>query len=1163
MNTIRQFGIVILLCLFVNVLWGKGDILNFEKTLFSYSIKEGEQKGFFEKSIISLKEEVVTKVVVSTNKNIFQSLNTVLYRPEVCQLSVSVAQNGCTDNNNGTFTANYDANVSWIDGPAEAIQIIVNGTVAQTISSGSTSPQIVPITLSADGTGQDTIIVAFSTTTSCSDTLIIKSLNPCPSDFPACATATGCLGGNAFDDFNRNGTDDSNESGIQGVQVVVYDCNNAAVDTVWTDSDGEWQVCSLTDGEAYRVEFIIPESIACWANPSNVGTDNGTDIQFLTVPACTKFGLSNPNDYAEEDPYIIIPCFSDGTYNGANSGEPAIVKLKESADGHDFTGTAKTAGFEAVTLADHGDVGAVYGVAWQSIKERYYLSAFHKRYVDYGPDGPDAIYQYDLNGNKTGTINLDAILATANSTGSDVHDFTPAGITDPHPGEIYDLGVGDISFDAVGKQAFGDIEISSDNNTLYVVNLFDKKIYALDISSGNTANTTIVQSWDTPDETNAGRNRPFALASHEGKLWIGSVDENGSNAYVHSLLPTTNTFNLELTIPLGYDRQAYINDAYDPFSLSNWNAWATTADVPYGGITGGDLWEIGYPQPILSDIEFADNGDMILGFRDRFGDQSGAGRFLHPAETQESFSISAGDILKACLQSGNYVLETAGGSCAGAGGISPSGPGGTEFYSWDFYNYQDPWSPIKPFPNDNTPGYVSGGIHWETTQGALLQIKGNPYIITTAMDPFSDYSGGLLKLNNTTGGREGVSIDSANLADLVGGYTLFDTGEFPPTLGNVSFGKANGLGDLEAATKPAPLEIGNYVWCDSIINGIQDACEVGISDIIVQLFDRNGLLVGQDTTVNGAYYFNQNNVDTTGINVTGSGVATPTTSWSGMSFNTQYFIVFGGGQFATDEFTVGGETYGITPLVNAGTNDNIDSDVDGAGLTSGGLGARPDGLPFIDITTSDNGIAVHGYDLGVICVEYDYGDLPDLASGTSGILDYETLEANGGPSHEIIDGLFLGAIVDGDIDGVPDTLAVGDDDKDGNDDEDGVTIYPSLDISPGVTVKLPLSVTNTTGDVAHVEAWIDWNGDGKFDGPNEMVANFMDAADGNFPSSIDVTVPANALTGSLLGFRVRLSNTDNMTPYGRVNSGEVEDYLIGIDCPQVICLPATIELIKK
>jgi hypothetical protein len=42
----------------------------------------------------------------------------------------------------------------------------------------------------------------------------------------------------------------------------------------------------------------------------------------------------------------------------------------------------------------------------------------------------------------------------------------------------------------------------------------------------------------------------------------------------------------------------------------------------------------------------------------------------------------------------------------------------------------------------------------------------------------------------------------------------------------------------------------------------------------------------------------------------------------------------------------------------------------------------------------------------------DYGDAPDTGAGP-GRGNYETLSANGGPSHTIVAGMFLGARVDG------------------------------------------------------------------------------------------------------------------------------------------------------
>ncbi len=192
---------------------------------------------------------------------------------------------------------------------------------------------------------------------------------------------------------------------------------------------------------------------------------------------------------------------------------------------------------------------------------------------------------------------------------------------------------------------------------------------------------------------------------------------------------------------------------------------------------------------------------------------------------------------------------------------------------------------------------------------------------------------------------------------------------------------------------------------------------------------------------------------------------------------------------------------------------------------------------------------------------YDYGDLPDLASGTTGINDYETYDSTGGPKHLIIDGLYLGDTVDIDNDGVPNTHALGDD-TDNIDDEDGLTIFSSLDIFPGGTIKIPLHYVNTTGATAYIEAWIDWNGDGDFLDANEMVFDVSDPSAGLY-DYIETMVPLDSNLNEQLGFRIRISNEDNMTPLGIVSSGEVEDYLIQVNCKPFICLPKGVSISRK
>jgi len=776
---------------------------------------------------------------------------------------------------------------------------------------------------------------------------------------PTCSNPTE-IGGFVFEDLNANGIKESNEPFLDNITISLFDNQGTSPLVQTTNTNGEYLFTGLISGSNYRLEFNLPTGM----QESRNGSDSHSATQFSKAGSCNNnLGISQVDCYCEDDPFMLIPCYVEGPYNGTYAAEAAITKLLVSADGHDFVGTTKTADYEATLIASHEQIGSVYGIAWQNTQERYYVSAFHKRYVGYGPNGPDAIYQMDISGNITGVIELDALLGSTNTTGADVHDFTAAA-----NGHVYDLGVGDSSFDGVGKRGFGDIVLSSDKNTLYIVNLFDKKIYAIDVKDGNTTTASIITSWDSPDATTAGRHRPFGLAFHDDKLWVGTVDENGSNAYVHSLDPVGTTFDLKLTIPLNYPRQAFLgSNAETASNSSEWSAWATDSNVPF---LTTPLNEIAFPQPILSDMAFTKDGEMILGFRDRFGDQTGVEKYFNTNETVISWGNSAGDILKACYDSSSdsYTLETGNtGNCPGVGGENNSGPGadGIEFYHWDFYNFENIWDP------NNAAG---GGFHWETTQGALLQLKSKPYVITSSMDPFHDFSGGIVKFNNADGGRFGVGTDAASYDTLTGGYTLFDTGSFfggPPS-NNGTLSKANGLGGLDAACTALPIEIGNYVWYDSNGNGIQDSNEKGIPNISVSLTDANDVVLSTiNTDADGNYLFSDSNV-TGGIDYNTDyklkialadvlsfsaeiGNTTVINTGSGKNDNHASMI----GSDATVSFTTGSSgqstfdvDFGFAPIATIGNTVWLDENANGI------FDAGEEGIPNVTVLlrASDNSI---------------------------------------------------------------------------------------------------------------------------------------------------------------------------------------------------------------
>jgi hypothetical protein len=163
------------------------------------------------------------------------------------------------------------------------------------------------------------------------------------------------------------------------------------------------------------------------------------------------------------------------------------------------------------------------------------------------------------------------------------------------------------------------------------------------------------------------------------------------------------------------------------------------------------------------------------------------------------------------------------------------------------------------------------------------------------------------------------------------------------------------------------------------------------------------------------------------------------------------------------------------------------------------------------------------------CSRADCGDAPD---------PYPTRADSNGAWHTVSSGLHLGAGVDTELDGQPHPVAAGDD-SDGNDDEDGVLFITEL--LPGLPAKVAIT---SSRDDALLDAWIDFNGDGTWDGSKERLFTAARLAGGQ--NVLEFRVPATA-AGPLATFaRFRLSSTGVAGPTGGTADGEVEDYAVEI-----------------
>ncbi|TWU33899.1 Ig-like domain-containing protein [Novipirellula artificiosorum] len=165
----------------------------------------------------------------------------------------------------------------------------------------------------------------------------------------------------------------------------------------------------------------------------------------------------------------------------------------------------------------------------------------------------------------------------------------------------------------------------------------------------------------------------------------------------------------------------------------------------------------------------------------------------------------------------------------------------------------------------------------------------------------------------------------------------------------------------------------------------------------------------------------------------------------------------------------------------------------------------------------------------MLAADMDFGDAP---------APYPTLIAQSGASHWAV-GPKLGALRDVEVDGQPSLSADGD-----SVDEDGVTFgtYRVGQLDASVVVDVQNAASG-----AMLDAWIDFNADGSFDGARERIADSTSVINGE--NSILFDLPSDAVSGVPLVARFRLSTAGGLGPRGTAADGEVEDHLIVIASP--------------
>ena len=684
---------------------------------------------------------------------------------------------------------------------------------------------------------------------------------------------TAQISGTVFRDYNGNGikgsTSPNLEPGVGGIIVNAYNFAESLIATATTTANGTYSLA--TGSSQVRVEFVIPNNGICTANPfldfsTFGGALNSTSVRFINgASSGVDYGINLPEDFTTIlNPNMFVPLLHKGDpLGGGTSGSSPdqIVRWSYNNSGTSITPT---------NWVSNNLIGSIYGQAYSKPADRLFFSALVKRQHGLGPLGSGGIYLVNPNTANTVTnfYNLDANGFATRASSGPLQVLPNSGGSSRNLNNDLNGSCNDPSaFDQVGKTGIGDLDATDDGNTLVLTNLFDRGIYRLSLNNPTNPSgvSSVSRTYLTNDGTAGGTSlatatqgvlRPYGISIYRGEIYVGVVatgenrnprladiagtpnlkeQANDLFAYVYKMNLSTGAwidFNTSdatpitpvISFPLNYTKGKCFDIFTGPGTSAyqeGWNAWTSN----YNDLTAGTTFtfQACLPQPMLSDINFDDNGSMILNFRDRTGDQQ-ASQGYGITGNQDVQVFSGGDILRVGYNAStcSYTLENNAndGNITSLGANNGEGPGSAsnfgEFYYHDRYRF-------------------FGDSHFEVTLGSSAKLRGDERVISTIYDPTEINEIGVAKFSGITG-----SGSDAYRITLSGNQIT-----------NGTESKGNGLGDIEILQPSPPLEIGNRIWNDANGDGIQNAGEAGIAGVVLELTDATGNPVDSDPSTAG------------------------------------------------------------------------------------------------------------------------------------------------------------------------------------------------------------------------------------------------------------------------------------------------------------------------
>lgn len=198
------------------------------------------------------------------------------------------------------------------------------------------------------------------------------------------------------------------------------------------------------------------------------GTSSRTSVQFVNAPSCNvHLGLVNPVEFCSDNNLrVFVPCFTYGdplqtsgaTAANLSANADALVSIPYGVSSSTFQGE------QMITKA--GNIGTVWGLAYNKYNKKLFLSAVLKRHAGLGPLGLGGLYVMNYTNSASPTVSNFINVSTIGINVGTIATNSVRGLQADKTQPSRDTQ----AFAAIGKVGIGDMDVSDDGNKLWLTN---------------------------------------------------------------------------------------------------------------------------------------------------------------------------------------------------------------------------------------------------------------------------------------------------------------------------------------------------------------------------------------------------------------------------------------------------------------------------------------------------------------------------------------------------------------------------------------------------------------------------------------------------------------------------------------------------------------------